>query len=266
MAQRDHNQPTRAVLDRHTTSYIRDVLHAAETPPPISVRYFYTSPLAIDDPLSPVPPPLTGSPASFYYKSPPRPFSLYDNKSLDEAWVKLRKNILKYHEELGDEKRASLDVESVPGSGRTSGSGREISTQDLRSGKLVQSIKKQDAADSKDGGRQGSPQKRPVKDSDLGQDGNLSTSLQALDPTQAFASEVSTTGNPFIRAPSRSELPKQRPNFRPLDSYDWDDELNTDELLTRDNSKPKPKKTEKPSAKVPVGVSRLHEVVMPQMQ
>lgn len=58
--------------------------------PPIRAQFFYSSPLPIDDPLSPVPPPSSKSAASSS-RVPPRPFSVADNKALDEAWRQLHK-------------------------------------------------------------------------------------------------------------------------------------------------------------------------------
>jgi hypothetical protein len=86
------NEPT---LSSQANQYIREVLHNTEAPPTIAVRYFYTSPLAIDDPLSPLPPPPTG--ASVPKIVPPRPFSGYDNDAIQESWLALRKKILKHH-------------------------------------------------------------------------------------------------------------------------------------------------------------------------
>ncbi|TVY89660.1 putative phospholipase [Lachnellula willkommii] len=52
--------------------------------PELEAQFFYSSPLPIDDPLSVVPTP-TGS-ESKPVKHPLRPFSAYDNDSLEEAW------------------------------------------------------------------------------------------------------------------------------------------------------------------------------------
>lgn len=54
--------------------------------PPLRTQFFYSSPLPIDDPLTPVPPP-SGDVRTA--KHPPRPFSTYDNNSLEEAWLGL---------------------------------------------------------------------------------------------------------------------------------------------------------------------------------
>ncbi|KAI9755743.1 MAG: Peptidyl-prolyl cis-trans isomerase cyp10 [Chaenotheca gracillima] len=53
--------------------------------PSLNVHYFYTSTLPIDEPLSPLPPP-TSNPTALS-KIPPRPFSELDNAALEEAWV-----------------------------------------------------------------------------------------------------------------------------------------------------------------------------------
>lgn len=54
--------------------------------PPLKTQFFYSSPLPIDDPLTPVPPP-SGDVRTA--KHPPRPFSTYDNNALEEAWLGL---------------------------------------------------------------------------------------------------------------------------------------------------------------------------------
>ncbi len=54
--------------------------------PPLKTQFFYSSPLPIDDPLTPVPPP-SGDVTKV--KHPPRPFSTYDNNALEEAWLGL---------------------------------------------------------------------------------------------------------------------------------------------------------------------------------
>jgi hypothetical protein len=266
-----NNEPR---LSAHANQYIREVLHSTEAPPEIDVRYFYTSPLAIDDPLSPIPPPVTGSATG--KKQPPRPFSEYDNDAINDAWLELRKKILKHNEEVGEKdshgrstptnpavarlkrKRgsssASPEVGSVqgrdiPGTGRSTSRG-EYS----RSAELVD-------------------RRRP--DSSGGnQVPTLSGSLKALDTGHISPLEPPTTGTPFIRAPSRTNISRSwkppamesgsRPTVHEHDSYKWDDDMepvlsgNKDKGPARTPTRPK----EGPSAKVPVGVSRLHQVVM----
>ncbi|KAH9827968.1 phosphatidic acid-preferring phospholipase A1, contains DDHD domain, partial [Teratosphaeria destructans] len=90
------------------SQYIRHVLHHTDPPPPIPARFFYSSLIPIDDPLSPVPP--AGYAKTAPHTQRPKPFADYDNTALDRAWHDLRRNILKYHEERG-EKSASRSVE-----------------------------------------------------------------------------------------------------------------------------------------------------------
>ncbi|KAF2131536.1 DDHD domain-containing protein [Dothidotthia symphoricarpi CBS 119687] len=253
----------------HTNSYIREVLHSSEAPPAVPVRYFYTSPLAIDDPLSPLPPP--AQTASSGKRQPPRPFSEYDNDAINASWLELRKKILKHNEELGEKgtltnpaverlkrKRggSSASREDVPMKGRDiplarSNSGGRYS----RSAELVAS-----SSPSSSGGRQG-----PA----------MGTSLRALDPGLASpSSEPTITGTPFIRAPSRGNLAKawkpvpmdggSRPTIHEVDSYKWDDDMEPALSVGKDKGPAKKPSKPKagPSASVPVGVSRLHQVVM----
>ncbi|PGH05108.1 hypothetical protein AJ80_08407 [Polytolypa hystricis UAMH7299] len=58
-------------------------------PPKLRPQFFYTSSFPIDDPLTPLPPPSSGSSTS-QVKLPPQPFSVRDNIALEEAWAGLR--------------------------------------------------------------------------------------------------------------------------------------------------------------------------------
>lgn len=263
-----NNEPT---LSSHANQYIREVLHTTETPPEIDVRYFYTSPLAIDDPLSPIPPPVTGSAAG--KKQPPRPLSAYDNHAVNKSWLELRKKILKHNEELGEKeahgmgpptnpaverlrKRGSSSAASEDGSVK----GREIpGTRSASTGRYSRSAEAERNRPGSSGGSQGL---------------TLSASLKALDTGHISPLEPPTTGTPFIRAPSRGNLSKAwkptsmegggRPTVREHDSYKWDEDMEPAFSNSKDkgpaNKPSKPK--EGPSAEVPVGVSRLHQIVM----
>lgn len=200
--------------------YLHQGRHAAETPPRIAVRYFYTSPLAIDDPLSPLPPPPTG--ASIGRRVPPRPFSAHDNDAINEAWHELRRTILKHHEAPREKDGAPL-----------------------------------------------SSQARDIPPTSMPSRGQHARSAELASPL-----EPTTTGTPFIRAPSRGQTVREwqpasmeggsRPFMSGQDSYRWDDDMepalsgSKDKQPLRNSAKEKPG----PSAKVPVGVSRLHHVVM----
>jgi hypothetical protein len=262
-----------ATLSSHANQYIREVLHSTEAPPAIAVRYFYTSPLAIDDPLSPIPPPVTGSAAG--KKQPPRPFSEYDNDAIDESWLELRKKILRHNEELGEKdghgrgtptnpavarlkrKRGSSSASTEGGSGR----GRDI--PGARSPSRGEYSRSAELADRR---RPGSSSGSPGV--------TLSGSLKALDTGHMSPLEAPTTGTPFIRAPSRSNISRSwkppaaessgRPTVHEHDSYRWDDDMGPALSSSKDKGPAKkPSKSKQgPSARVPVGVSRLHQVVM----
>lgn len=263
------NEPT---LSSQANQYIREVLHSTEAPPTILVRYFYTSPLAIDDPLSPLPPPPTGAATS--KRQPPRPFSEYDNDAINDSWLDLRRKILKHHEELGEKDGPGRGTPTNPAVARLkrkrggSGSSEEGSAKgkDIPAGRSTSRGQYSRSAELVDRRRPGS--------SGGSQGFTTFGSLKTFDPGQISPSEPTTTGTPFIRAPSRGNLTKTwhpappdggiRPTILEQDSYRWDEDMEPalsgakDKAPVRTSSKAKPG----PSAKVPVGVSRLHHVVM----
>lgn len=240
--------------------YIRNVLHHAEPPPPIPARFFYSSPAPIDDPLAPLPPYTSVSSATL--KQEPKPFSAYDNLALDKAWNELRRKILQYHEDDRGEKssqhgrdrssvrpRASSSV--VRGTRRGS-SPREV-TPRSRMGK---------AAASSLGHDDGFPQSE-----------SLTEASEALASATELSASPDTTGTPFIRAPSRKKLDPSplkrsddrsaRPEIRKHDTYQWDDPSH---LADRSPApEPRQQSAQSPTAKVAVGVSRLHHVEMPDL-
>lgn len=257
-----------------TNEYIRQVLHHAEPPPTIEARFFYTSPLAIDDPLSPLPPPSTSTtPAS---RQPPRPFAEYDSTALDKAWNELRRKILQYHEERGEKLSGPEDEDEEV----EADAGRGISQQIRGASDSAARMKTQNVGLGSGKGRSrasSAVESRNVHPEDKFGRTNIGTSLQALDgpmlPVDVDAS--ATTGTPFLRAPSRRivDTPRSqkdpsrstRPGARAFDSYKWDDidglqDMDADEVRSGATT------PTGPSAKVPVGVSRLHHVVMPDLK
>lgn len=244
--------------------YIRQVVHRPEPPPPARARFFYTSPIPIDDPLSPLPPPSTGTTAA---RQPPKPFSAYDNAALDDAWHALRRQILRYNEERGEKSQSTEPSRTRAGS--TLGSvGRGGS-----------------------GSRPTTPRTKPVRNpaaaSSLGQvDGpsvSLTGSIDALDgpsldppdlPPSHEHSSTTTTGTPFVRAPSRKKVSPllsrderpARPKARTQDTYEWED---SSHLADSNPAPPLAEGTDSggsPTAEVAVGISRLHQVEMPALQ
>ncbi|KAF2222307.1 DDHD domain-containing protein, partial [Elsinoe ampelina] len=251
-------------------------------PPPIQSRFFYTSPLAIDDPLSPVPPPASGSTSSS--KLPPRPFSQYDNIRLDEAWHELRRKIQKYEEEHGEKRNSSIKSSAplpalLQDKGKTSSglrSGSVVDQPELASWGSQLSANRPSRDTTRTPARNDRTKRNSVLSSGSGNNDEEekprlgSAGIDSI--LNAEAELPTTTGTPFIRAPVRNDVPKtarargessSRPRPLPLDSYKWDDGLQADNISSAEQEvKSKP---EGPSTKVPVGASRLHQVAMPTL-
>lgn len=239
--------------------YTRQILHHIEPPPPVNARFFYTSPVPIDDPLSPLPPPANAT--NVPVRLPPKPFSQHDNAALEKAWLELRKKILKYQEQRG-EKSAHKSEERA-----------RKSSQDSREGKRP-SV-----------GKPATPRARFPRTSlsQVDTPPEVETDSDAFEgpssvPEVAQLAENTTTGTPFIRAPSRKNLhgtavhdgsPTSvdhpgRPRIRQHDTYQWDDPTH---LLERSPAPPSERKQETgPIDRVAVGASRLHQVAMPDLK
>lgn len=231
--------------------YVRQVLHQpADPPPPIHARFFYTSPLPIDDPLSPVPP--AGGSESYWTKQPPRPFSEYDNEALNKSWLELRRKILKFNEERG-EKEASREGSRARGRassslvrGERSGSGSKGSAAKAKAAKHAAS---------------GLSQVNVPPDEE-------EVVVDAPDSATEPGTSHDTTGRPFTRLPSHKKdsgsfSRPTRPTVKTHDTYEWED---SSHLADRSPAPEKRKQVDKsPVDKVAVGVSRLHQVEMPDL-
>ena len=88
MASTGHTYGPSCLLHAESNTFTRRASEASVDPPPIKAHYFYCSPLPIDDPLSPVPPPPSGTAPK--QKLPPRPVSVHDNARLEKAWLKFQ--------------------------------------------------------------------------------------------------------------------------------------------------------------------------------
>jgi hypothetical protein len=226
--------------------YIRQVLRQTEPPPAAKARFFYTSPIPIDDPLSPLPPPTTASAST---KRPPKAFSEYDNAALDKAWHELRQRILRHNKEQSE--KAASQSRSRAGS---------ATTHDDR---------------PRSGSRPSTSQSRQIKrPSNLSQvDGPLDGTDSPLEAFGEATQAPDTTGNPFVRAPSRKQLPARsreelqtRPKIRTHDTYQWDDASHLVDSSPATFESSSAREDANLSAKVAVGSSRLHQVEMPNLQ
>ncbi|SLM40223.1 ddhd domain protein [Lasallia pustulata] len=90
----EHTYGPTCVLHGESNRFIRRASAVSELPPKITARFFYSSALPIDDPLSPLPPPSSNPTPS---KVAPLPFSHHDNAALEEAWQSLNKEISREH-------------------------------------------------------------------------------------------------------------------------------------------------------------------------
>lgn len=88
MASTGHTYGPSCSLQTDSNVFMRRASVASNDPPKVRFHFFYNSALPIDDPLSPVPLPSNSStgPSKF----PPRPFSVFDNFALEEAWQSLQ--------------------------------------------------------------------------------------------------------------------------------------------------------------------------------
>ena len=84
MALTPHTYGPSCSLHTESNPFTRRASVISEEPPKIRTQFFYGSNLPIDDPLSPIPPPSSGSTGPS--KVPPQPFSVYDNAALESAW------------------------------------------------------------------------------------------------------------------------------------------------------------------------------------
>ena len=89
MATVGHSFDSSCLLHTDSNVFTRRASQVSLGPPPLRAQYFYCSSLPIDDPLFPVPPPNSSSLKSA--KFPPRPFSIHDNRALEEAWLRIHK-------------------------------------------------------------------------------------------------------------------------------------------------------------------------------
>lgn len=86
-----HTYGPSCTLQPASNPFTRRASEVSNDAPIIRAHFFYSSDLPIDDPLSPVPPPISTTGPS---KVPPRPFSVYDNIALEQAWQALQKDQL----------------------------------------------------------------------------------------------------------------------------------------------------------------------------
>lgn len=99
-------------LQAESNTFTRRASEVSADPPKIRAHFFYSSNLPIDDPLSPVPP-LSTSSSTGPSKVPPRPFSIFDNTALEEAWQIIQNAKQLKRTSKGDQSHQTTDYQST---------------------------------------------------------------------------------------------------------------------------------------------------------
>lgn len=265
MSQRMHHYSRQASVDERTV-------------PAVNTRFFYRSLLGIDDPLSPVPPPSTDNAS---VRMTLQPFSPSDHTMLENAWGKLQAELVKYAEEKGfKQRRVDASRESFEGDVPTDihsfnnhATGAHGSQSSSRQGSI--------SRESQFGSRR---QSHARSSADIVRDvpgkGGLGTVHGSPRKSDIAATETSSekdnvvtglTARPFARLPSRKKLPTASQvatvaRRAELEMRFEDDlaknNITTEQLASVSAEIP----TTQPVERVPVGVSRLHQVMMPELR
>jgi len=273
---------------KSTKSFSREA-HDEEHAPHVQIRYFYTSPLAIDDPLSAVPPPTLST--STPLRHAPRPFSKYDNDLLNQAWDKVRRkrNVTRSRERLARQDTADEAArrDSAAEFSPTEHAGKfpQISSiehrfrslrvpksQELRAGGSRQNSLSSSADKPPDKQRASNIVWQNVYGDSIQRGGTVDTpephsyredgSLLDLDGDTG-----GITGTPFIRAPARSKHQTFK-RFEDAVSVPRRSSKGSQsgEDTATDDPDPSLPQADKTFATVAVGVSRLHQVLLPQLR
>lgn len=266
-------------------------------PPRVKAQFFYVSSLPIDDPLSPLPPVIAEKAADLS----PQPFSTRDNAALEEAWEDFQNQEDLNDEEKERKRNFATGVFSFPhfrdghggktketdlrasGSkrGRTKvipeddkvmldlpssgmqGDSRPIDAEELRENAELQ---KQPSKDSTKHKRKFSPfhrrkEGKKSRDSSLKRPEADQRGQSALQPPVDTPSDIS--GRPFARAPSARNI-NMSLTYEPGCVYSEGSDTNS-RSRSRSRQGEKGDGDEKEKAFVPVGVSKLHLVELPDL-
>ena len=277
----------------------------SEDPPKIRAQFFYSSALPIDDPLSAVPPPQT-SKSTGPSRVPPKAFSLHDNLALEEAWqsyqekrageksdARQRATVQQNHERLSaydqsardfEEAVVSTDSIAIPegirNAGRATGN---VVTSSLVTGDGTSGLKNISSPIQKPlaipiRNRQGSTiissTSAPSERTQIQNSGPRTVSghqhpsqeqeslsqiwskRRSAEVAYSSSPQRDTTGTPFARVPSR---------IGPFPSLSTDKPSPNDKIVNTDQRPPSGIEHDD-SVSVPVGVSRLHTVQIPELQ
>ncbi len=253
-----------------------------DTPPNVKARFFYASALPIDDPLSHLP--VISSSQS---KLPARPFSSYDNAALEEAWQGIskgekavRKDLTRqisglhlFHPDHGTGTGyRSKSIEKTPSKGTAApllGDLPTVMSTSLGStSSRLNSLRNTPPRSIDDRTAQ---QLRKTSVASSAEDARSSSSDRVRPPSIAELlaedAERQITGNPFQRAP-----PREHRNHSLLQDFS-EVQQGSEGIAAEDDSSIEDgtaasasTSSESVQAYVPVGLSRLHLVEMPNLQ
>ncbi|RDL37356.1 DDHD protein [Venustampulla echinocandica] len=239
--------------------------------PYLKAQFFYSSPLPIDDPLSVVPPPQSGSDVKSA-KHPLRPFSAYDNNALEEAWMGVASP------RDGDSKTKSTATQLAGKDGKE-GHPARVSTlvtehaRRSRSDSLGESSR--NAISDQGGFKQDVARDTRLRERFEGREDRRSSSQPVGSTSSSLPSQsgTGTTGQPFIKFDSAKDKPKSRYSWTPTRDLTDNSGYQSDSRETGGSGRASPETSEAPTSKmendyadVPVGISRLHLVKVPALQ
>lgn len=247
--------------------FARPDTDTSNKPPQLHARFFYQSPLSLDDPLAPVQLP-TANPIPTS-RIPPKPFSAYDSEALDRAWTELQSRLRQYQKER-EQDAAALAIRKVTewkaeGSPSRSPSQsnrvRDISRQG-RSRTASLSSTSASRSQGDDTLKRSGTLRAPIRHSTLGEEFQDSPDTGSdLD-----SAAEGTTGTPFLRAPVRpkSSLEQASPRLLPADGTKVSGQADREVRVTGVSDQRKEMAIPE-DAKVMVGAARIHHVSMPKL-
>ncbi|KAI5796594.1 DDHD domain protein [Geopyxis carbonaria] len=223
--------------------------HSPSPPPPLHAYWFYTSSLAIDDPLSPLPI------ATSTVKQPPRPFSRYDSTALESSYTELIHDTTTKSDERSNVSTPPLKRVDTPKTKTSAVEGHPTFSVGDDKLQMRDEITSSTA---------------PATDSPLQQKSRRSSSpfrsffspssapsSSSVPDTNQNAVNTTPTRNPFIRSLSLSRastMPVQ--NSSASTEHQKQSDMSTRKVLLDSPVEQK---------EVPVGVQRLHKVLLPSL-
>lgn len=238
----------------------------SDTLPPMRSQFFYSSALTIDDPLSSVPMPTAAS-VSSGQKAPARPFSSYDNAALEVAWQGLMKAESKDEVGKGD-RQSKRDLENLGLSHKLVKSVERISdnlqldeSQLANLTKIIKVAKERRAEKLS----QESTGTKVVMAGEAGEAGQRQNVVAVRPPSNGSSStDEAGDSKRKIDSPSRAMFHRFHSNHSEVRSFDSDAPAKPS--VVHHGLFPHRKEKDVKMASVPVGISCLHLVEMPDLQ